>query len=239
MDFEDRYDESGTSGIGVIFDSDGVLVDSEPVSLEAFKRTYAEVGVEVDEEDVSAVIGRTVEATVALIFERYGVKISVNEFVSRKQRIYEELVNEHGIATFPGVEELLDELEGEGVPFALASSGRPEKIELNLLAAGLEGRFSLIVSGQDVRQGKPAPEMFLLAAQRLFLQPEKCVVIEDSGVGVEAARRAGMPCIAVTNTFPARALSAATCVVDSLESVNMSLLRRAVESFASRPRNTA
>ncbi len=236
MDFQEWSEESVSLGFGVIFDADGVLVDSEPISLEAFRRTYAELGVNVDEEDVEAAIGRTVESAVAMIQERYGVQMNVNEFWARRQRLYEELVNENGIDAFPGVQELLNELEEEGVPFALASSGRLEKIELNLLAAGLEGRFSTIISGSDVRQGKPAPEIFLLAAQRLFIPPEKCVVIEDSSVGVEAARRAGMPCIAVTNTFPGRVLSAATCVVSSLESVNIAVLKRTIESFASRPR---
>lgn len=232
MPLEYRY----PLGLGIVFDLDGVVVDSEPASLEACKRAYAEVGVELSEDDLHALMGRTDQAGVSLIWERHGYFMKAEEFEERHQRHYEQLAAERGIAPFPGAMELLDELDEDGVAYALATSGRPAKVRASLRAAGLAERFSMIVSGADVSLGKPDPEIFLLAAEAMALPAERCIVIEDSQAGVEAARRAGMACIAVTHSFPASVLSGAECVMNSLEEVNTGLLRKLSEAAVSRQR---
>jgi len=221
-------------GMGVIFNSDGVLVNSEPVSLEAFRRMYAEVNIELSEDDLTSVIGHTAEASASMMWDRHGYFMKHEEYLEREERNYRQLVDEQGIAVFPGVIDLLDELADQQIPFALASSGHAAKIEMNLAAARLKDRFSIVVSGDDVDWGKPDPEIFLLAASHLSLPPERCIVIEDSIAGVEAARRAGMSCVAVTNTFTAQALAGADCVVHSLERVNLALLRKLMDTVSDR-----
>ncbi len=217
-------------GMGVVFDCDGVVVDSEPASLEAFRRTYQEVEIELSQDDLESVIGRTAEASVSLMWERHGYFMEIKDYLERKQHHYEIVAKEKGILALPGVVDLINELENSQVRFALASSNRPEAIETSLREAHLQDRFSIIISGADVSWGKPDPEIFLLAAEQLSLPPERCIAIEDSSSGVEAACRAGMTCIGVTNTYTAQTLSRADCVVQSLEEVNVRMLRKLFEA---------
>ncbi|MCX7013358.1 MAG: HAD family phosphatase [Candidatus Sumerlaeota bacterium] len=222
-------------GFGVIFDSDGVVVDSEELSLGAFRRVFEEQGIDLTDEDVESVVGQTDQFSIERMNRKYGCDIDLAFHRKRKFEIYRQMAAERGIRAFPGVARLLDELDAAGVPYALASSGSLKKIELNMELAGLAGRFRLIIHGGDVRTGKPDPEAFVLAAQRLGLPPARCVVVEDAYHGTEAAQRAGMPCLAVTNTFPAHRLRGATRVVATLEDVGVDDLARLVEG-ASAPR---
>lgn len=221
-------------GLGIILDSDGVIVDSEAITIETLRRMYAEVGIELNEDDIYAVLGRTAESSSSMIWERYGYFMNSDEFNEREQRIYLQLAQENGLEAFSGAEELLEELDGQRIPYALASSSRAEKIEINLAAVQMQDRFPIVVSGDDVAWGKPDPEILVLAASRLALPPERCISIEDSIAGVEAARRAGMTCIAITNTFTAPALSGADCVVRSIEDINSGLLRKLIDSVPHR-----
>ena len=114
---------------------------------------------------------------------------------------------------------------------ALASSAPVENIQLVVPGVGIECYFQAIVSGREVAEGKPSPQVFLLAAQKLGIEPENCIVIEDSVAGITAAKRAGMRCLAVTNTHPRVALTEADLIVDNLETVKVNDLEALLNTY--------
>lgn len=200
----------------VIFDADGVIFDSEQVSLAAFIDAVAEFGPQLDGDDIVANCGQTDAAILAYLAREHGTNIEYEHFKARKFELYCERVSEEPIKLFEGVTDLLQALEEREIPFAIASSGSPEKIEYNLLMTGLADRFRVIVSGEEIGTSKPDPGIFLHTASLLEFPNNRCVVIEDSVNGVAAAKAAGMTCIAVTNTFHRTQLRHADLVIDSL-----------------------
>ena len=130
----------------------------------------------------------------------------------------------------PGAIELIKSLNDNGFKLALASSAPIENIRLVTESLGINDSFHAIVSGHDVTEGKPSPQGFLLAAEKLGIEPERCVVIEDATAGVAASKRAGMQCVAVTNTHPGEKLAEADCIVDSLETVRVNDLGKLINS---------
>lgn len=200
----------------VIFDMDGVIVDSEPYSMQALVETLREYGIEPTAEDLRQSYGRTVREDFANYFQKYGVSANLDAAIRRKQARYFALAVGH-LRPFAGVMSLLERLRQRGYRLGLASSGNQEKVTFGMNALALDGRFDAIVTGDDVTQSKPHPEIYLIAARRLALQPSECVAIEDAPAGVEAAKRAGMRCIAVTNSVSREQLQRADLIVDSLE----------------------
>lgn len=209
----------------VIFDSDGVIVDSEHISLETFQQALREQGVTLSDEDIMANCGLTDEDIIKYVRQKLGMEVESGLFQKRKQELYEECVKAHGIKAFNGAIELLDTLKNAGISYALASSGSMKKINLNLGTIGILDKFPIIISGEDMERGKPHPDIFLAAAKALDTPPERCVVFEDSLNGIEAAHRAGMKCIAVAGTFPPEKLDHADFIVESLYDVNVSTLQ--------------
>ena len=217
--------------LGVIFDSDGVVVDSEHQSLASFKDAIAEQGINLSDEDLWQCCGLTDEAIIQQLQKKYTVTIDLQRFKKRKFELYFRYVDEQGLRIFPGVFELLDSLERENIPYALASSGPQKKIEFNLTKVRLLDRFITIISGEDVVESKPAPFIFLKAAEKIGRNPADCVVIEDSPNGLLGAKRAGMKSIALRTTFTDDALLAeATHIVDSLQDISVPLLKSLIQS---------
>ncbi len=138
----------------------------------------------------------------------------------------EEFTNNSRNATF----EFIKSLRENGFKIALASSGPGKNIRLILQGLGIENYFDAVVSGEDVTEGKPNPQCFLLAAQKLGITPKDCIVIEDAVAGVAAAGSAGMHCIAITNTHPAEKLKPADLIVDSLEKITIQVIERLLAS---------
>jgi HAD superfamily hydrolase (TIGR01509 family) len=130
----------------------------------------------------------------------------------------------------PGAIELIKSLEEHGFSIALASSAPIENIQLVLKGLGISNCFQAVVWGREVKEGKPSPQGFLLAAKKLRVAPGSCIVIEDAIAGVTAAKRAGMHCLAVTNTHPRMSLMEADLVVDTLEAVTVDDLEQTLES---------
>lgn len=187
-------------GITVLFDMDGVLVDSEPVINKAAILGLAEYGVKAEPSDFIPFIGAGEDRYIGGVAEQYGVSFR-KEMKDRVYEIYIEIVEEE-IARFEGVQELLAFLLTKEIPCALASSADLIKIEANLMAAEiLPSAFQTIVSGEDVGPKKPAPDIYLCAAQRMNAMPKDCVVVEDALNGIQAAKAAGMRCIALTTSF--------------------------------------
>ncbi len=217
--------ENDIGKFAVIFDSDGVVVDSEPFSLRAFREAMAEQGALLTDEDVMANCGLTDGDIVSYVSRKYGRRLDCERFQRRKQQLYEAKVRAGELKPCAGITALLDALSTDGVPYALASSGSLDKIRFNLSQVGLLKYFSVIVSGEEIKRGKPYPDIFLTASRQLGVPPDTCVVIEDSVNGIEAAHRAQMRCVAVAGTFPQAALAGADFVVESLEQITVKTLQ--------------
>jgi HAD superfamily hydrolase (TIGR01509 family) len=193
----------------VLFDMDGVLVDSEPIINAAAIRALAEFGISARPADFEPFVGAGEDRYVGGVAELHG-RTYVAEMKRRTYDWYLKLLPSMGKA-FPGARELVELLHHRRVPCAVASSADRVKVEANLtqvLGIALD-RFAAIVTGEDVVRRKPYPDIFLEAARRLDIPPPACCVIEDAVHGVEAAKAAGMRCVAVTTSFPAEALVAA------------------------------
>jgi HAD superfamily hydrolase (TIGR01509 family) len=208
----------------VLFDLDGVLVDSERFSSEASDMILAEVGIVQTPMEKKLVFGRRTLDNYKAAIDARGLDIDPAILVARKNRLFAKIV--HGkLKPLPGVLELLGGIRDAGLKVAVVSSSPLERVNVSLEEVGLILEFDLIVSGDCCDRGKPDPEPFLLAARRLDVKPADCVVIEDAEAGVAAGKAAGMKVVAVRspNTHY-QDLSKADIIVDSLEVVNIELL---------------
>lgn len=179
----------------IIFDMDGVLVDSEPIAEQHFKLFFAELGI-VDELPFSTK-GRSSRNVARLLIETFNLEYTVDELVVMSRKKYREHLNALPyIPEIPGAKRFVKSLAKNGHPLALASSASPERIAFFLKEIGLTKYFPVIACGEDVEFSKPAPDIFLLAAKKLGVDPKNCVVVEDAENGVRAAKAAGMMCIA-------------------------------------------
>jgi HAD superfamily hydrolase (TIGR01509 family) len=199
----------------VVFDMDGVIVDSEPYSMQALIDVLRHYGIEPTPDDLRRSYGRRVRDDIVDYFARYGVTADVNIAIAHKHARYYHLAAGH-LHPFPGVMALLTRIRRQGFRLALASSGDQVKVAFGMQALELNGIFDTVVTGDDVSHSKPDPEIYLIAAQRLGLAPADCIAIEDAPAGVEAARRAGMRCIAVANSVAREQLQQADLIVESL-----------------------
>ncbi|MDQ1021507.1 HAD family hydrolase [Streptomyces afghaniensis] len=188
---------SNLGGISVIFDLDGTLVDSEPNYYEAGRQTLAEHGVtDFSWTDHERYVGISTQETVADWIERYGLRASVEELFTAKNRRYLELAR-GSTRAYPEMRTFVELLAAEEVPMSVASGSSPEAIEAVLAGTGLDAHLRTVVSADEVAHGKPAPDVFLEAARRLGADPAACVVLEDAAPGAAAAHAAGMRCIAI------------------------------------------
>jgi len=184
----------------VIFDMDGVLVDSEPVINAAAIAGLKEFGVNAEPDDFTPFVGAGEDRYVGGVAEKYGLTYR-KEMKKRVYDIYLDMVDEK-LRVFKGVKKCLALLRDRGFSLALASAADRIKIDANLRVAGVSPDiFRIILSADDVKEKKPSPEMYLKTAKNLRIAPEYCIVIEDAVNGVKAAKRAGMMCIALTHTF--------------------------------------
>ncbi len=192
-----------------IFDMDGVLVDSGVWHRAAWQALLAELGVPPARPDFwRLTIGRPAEEAVPLLL---GKTLSGSEawrLARRKRDLYVGLARQ-GLRAIPGAPAFVEYLGRQGVPRAVGTSASRQDVERMLGAVGLRRHFDVVVTSEDVRRGKPDPEVYALAARRLGAMPEACLVFEDSVVGIEAARRAGMRAIGVTTAYGEEELRAA------------------------------
>jgi beta-phosphoglucomutase len=209
---------------------DGTIVDSLPYHTQAWKVIFSKRGKIFSEADREWVNGRKNEVIVPHIM---GKKISSEEvelIANEKEATFRSFVKD-SIQALPGVVELIKALAEAKYQLAIVSSTPKENIELITKTLGVKKYFSLFINGDDVKEGKPSPQGFLLAAEKLGIEPENCVVMEDAIVGVRAAKRAGMYCIAVANTCHREDISEADMVVNSLEVITV----KTIEGLLSSP----
>lgn len=194
----------------VIFDNDGVLVDSEPISNTILSGYLSELGHPTTyDESLRDYMGAAIHRVHDLVQERTGQRLPDDFDATLHARIFAAFERE--LTPVTGAAEVLGELVAQGVPYCVASSGSHERIRVGHRATGIDEWFEedWIFSSEDVGQGKPAPDLFLHAAERMGAAPERCVVVEDSRLGVDAARAAGMDVYGFTAMTPAERLAGA------------------------------
>ena len=184
----------------VIFDMDGVIIDSEPLHYKVFKVFSQSLGIQIPDEEYNRYVGASDKEIFTLVRERYGLPQQAEELAAAYIRKYMEFLGSPGTEKpISGVDRLIQDLHENGVILGLASSATRETIDRVLQMFHLERYFKIRVSGLEVPEGKPAPDVFLRTAELLKVPPEYCTVIEDSHNGVKAAKAAGMTCIAYRN----------------------------------------
>ncbi len=220
----------------LIFDFNGIIVDDEPIHFGLFQRVFGEEGIQLTEEAYYArYLGFDDRGAFMTGFNENGRPLDnakLSELIERKAIYYQDAIRDH-VAIFPGVKNLILSISRASLPLAVASGALRHEIETILAGAGLLTYFKAIVSAEDVSRGKPEPEIFLKALAAInerhpgiAIAPTDCLVIEDSREGVHGACRAGMKCLAVTNSHPAELLKEADAVVKSLEGVTLIDLRK-------------
>lgn len=216
---------------GVIFDMDGVLVDSYQAHWESWRLMADEIGQSLTEQQFAATFGRTSREIIAA---HWGADLlsaaQISAFDERKEHLYRELV-EHAFPAMDGAADLIRQLATAGFRMAIGSSGPPENVALVIQRLGIGDVLQSRVTGRDVSRGKPDPEVFLKGAERLGLAPSQCAVVEDAPVGITAANAAGMASIALVSTGHTReSVEHARMIVMSLRELSPESIARLIES---------
>ena len=201
--------------MAVIFDVDGVLVDSYKPHFESWRLLAAEHGIEMTEQQFAATFGRTSRDIIAHFWGDQVAPERISAMDERKEALYREIIA-RDFPAMEGAAALIDALCEAGFRLAVGSSGPPPNVELTLEMLGRADRIHVKVTGADVERGKPDPQVFLIAAERLGLPPGQCAVVEDAPAGIAAARAAGMTAIGLIGTSDAAGLIGADRIVASL-----------------------
>ncbi len=208
----------------VLWDMDGVIADTADYHYSAWRDVFKKRGVAFSKADFMRHFGQRHDTIIKFAL---GDKLSpeeMNAITEKKQSLYRRRVSKN-IVPLPGAIKLIKSLNKNKIKTAIASSAVSKNIDVILQGLGIENNFQAIAFGTEVAEGKPSPQIFQLAAKKLGVKPENCVVIEDAIAGVAAAKRASMKCIAVTNSHPGRSLKNADLIVDTLEKVDIATLR--------------
>jgi beta-phosphoglucomutase len=220
----------------IIFDFNGIIVDDEPIHLKMFQRVLREEGISLTRKDYyERYLGMDDRSCFKAAYAEQGRGLdesTLAQLIRRKAACYQQALRE-GVAVFPGVKNLIAPLAAS-YPLAIASGALRNEIEEILRSIGLRNYFQVIVSAEDVVEGKPEPEIFLKALGLLnelklssgVIRAAECLVIEDSKEGILGAHRAGMKCLAVTNSHAAPLLAEADAVVPSLKGVTAAFLEK-------------
>lgn len=209
----------------VIFDMDGVLVDSKPFHRQSWESFCADQGYTLSDEEFEKIFGRRCEDNIRALF---GSRYSADEIATFGREIdrrFCSLIAGH-ILPIRGLTEFIVELKMCDIPMALATSGSIENVELILGSLRLIEDFRIIVSEKDVTRGKPEPEIYLVTAQRLGMLCGDCIVFEDTVNGILAAKRAGMKCVALTTTHPQEELKGSDLVIKDFAEVSIEKLEQ-------------
>jgi HAD superfamily hydrolase (TIGR01509 family) len=220
---------------GLIFDVDGVIADTEAVNARATIKVFADLlGLKgVVRKDFDAGLGRGAEEYVKAGAGAHGLELTeeqIRKVTQLRQEYFLKVLSEEPLPPFPGVLELMDKaMKEKNFRVAIATSGTLEKSRAVLEAANVPYRKMVYINGDHVKNKKPDPELFLLAAERMGIAPANCVVIEDAPNGVQAAKAAGAKCIAVTNSTSAENLCEADLVCESLEQIDLKTITNLIE----------
>jgi beta-phosphoglucomutase family hydrolase len=204
----------------VIWDMDGVIADTALYHFKAWQEVFQKRGINFTTKDFKHNFGQRNDSIIRYALGKNASPDEVDVIANEKEENYRQRVAPN-IKPLSGAIELIKALREHGVKMAIASSAPMENIQLVTRGLAVNNYFQVIVWGREVTEGKPSPQAFLLAAKRLEVEPRNCIVIEDAVAGVTAAKRAGMKCLAVTNTHPKISLKEADLVVDTLETISV------------------
>ncbi len=232
MNGDKSTEPSGMTGDGdrtslpaaVIFDMDGTLVETTEGDFLAWNKLFLEYGRDLTFADYFPLLGMKSHDVVLHVLGLEGDDAQVA--MHRKMEYFEAIVRKNGIVTLPFVEAFLQEIQGLRIPIALATSSRTMKMKLVMKESGLAKYFSVFVTGGEVERGKPNPDIFLLAAERLNVPPGHCLVLEDAVNGVAAAKAAGMKCVAITSTHQNADLVNADLVINDFSALNYEVIAK-------------
>jgi beta-phosphoglucomutase len=212
----------------LIFDMDGVLVDSNPFHVQKWIEFLHERGIPYNAEDLpKQIFGSRNDTALRRFFGRDLPKGEIEKLSEDLEARFRAAFRPHAQPLL-GLKTLMDECRAEGIPLAVASSAMTKNVDFVVDTLKLRSYFASIVTGDDVSRPKPDPEIYIQAAERLTLAPAKCVAFEDSFVGIESAKRASMKCVAIASTFPAEELRSQTqadLVVKNFEELSLARLR--------------
>lgn len=209
---------------GVIWDMDGVLIDTGEFHFRAWSQALSERAIPFSRESFQATFGMNNTGVLSTLLGRTPTPKFVSEISDRKEWLFRQEIQGHA-QPLPGVRTWLENLKAAGARQAIASSAPPANIDVLVDELDLRPYFDAIVSGFDL-PGKPDPAVFLKAARLIGVPPGRCVVVEDAIAGVDAAQRAGMKCIAVTTTNPADTLGDADVIVERLDVLPKDMFER-------------
>jgi HAD superfamily hydrolase (TIGR01509 family) len=219
---------TGREEIAALWDMDGVLVESAPFHFIAWQRVWAEMGLILSEADFRKNFGQRNDTIIRdMMGEDVATEI-INRIGPQKELYYRDAVKGH-VEALPGAIDLLRALRADGFCCAIASAAPRANVELILSELGVASLFDALVSYEDVTRGKPDPQVYLVAAQRVGAAPQRCLVLEDAVAGVEGAKAAGMACIAVTSTHPRHYLTKADLIVGTLADVTPATVRALID----------
>ena len=204
-----------------IFDWDGVIIDSSEHHIEGWKRLAKEEKLTFPEHLFRQSFGMKNEEIIPQLWKWTNDITEIRRIDKKKEAMYRDIMREKGLTALPGVQALLDLLAEMKIPCAIGSSAPMANITTGLDILDFQRYFKAVVSGEDVKLGKPSPQIFLEAAKRLNARHDECVVFEDAKVGVTAGKAAGMKVVAVTNTYPPEELEVADLIVDNLEKISL------------------
>lgn len=214
------------SDIGFIFDWDGVVIDSHAAHEESWELLFSELARPMPQGFFKATFGMRNQQIIPEYFD--FVKADdlgeIARLGDRKEVLYRDILSRDGITPLPGVVALLKEMQALGIPRSVGSSTPRKNIETIMAMTGLGELFDAVVSAEDVTVGKPDPQVFLKAAEKLGRSPARCVVFEDAYVGIEAGKRAGMKVVAVATTHPLASLTQADVALPNLDGVRVGQL---------------
>jgi beta-phosphoglucomutase len=201
---------------GVLFDMDGVLVDSESFICKAAIMMFRELGISVLASDFEPFVGMGENKYIGGVAEKYSLSVDIERVKTRTYEIYEEIVKGK-LLPLPGAQSFILKCKNKGLKLALATSADRVKMEINLRETGLSSDyFQSIVTGLDVEKKKPFPDIYIKAAEMIELDPKNCLVVEDAVSGIKAGKAAGCRCLAVRSTIDKIKLKEADWICDSL-----------------------
>jgi HAD superfamily hydrolase (TIGR01509 family) len=210
----------------VIFDMDGVIIDSEPLHKKTERVTLSPYGISLSDEELNSYMGTEAKVLLANYIDKYSLPVAFAELYSVYRRNLIRIFDE-SVEPIPATLRLIRALKSSGIGLAVGSSSHRELVELVLRKLDVTDAFSVVVTGEDAKRSKPHPDIFIEAVRRLGVGAEACLVIEDSANGVRAAKAAGIRCLGFRNpTSAGQDLREADWVVDSMEAVNVRNLRK-------------
>tara|TARA_Y100000310_G_C20700703_1_gene829603 strand:+ start:7178 stop:7858 length:681 start_codon:yes stop_codon:yes gene_type:complete len=205
----------------VIFDMDGVIVDSEPIHQKAEKESLLKYGVKISTEELSRYTGTTAKFMYDKLILKYKINTTFDKILSEKDKILFKLL-ENNTRPISGIYELIEKLKNQNLKLGVASSSHKKLINFIIGKLKLKKMFDSIVGCDDIIHSKPHPEIFLKSAKLLNFNPDECIVIEDAKLGVEAAKKAGMKCIGYKNLNSGNQdLSKADIIIEDFEKLDV------------------